>query len=101
MRIVGVRVLAGPNIHDDSSGIVATTELEALPPAGQPLLIAPERSERIFAELGLAGMADAWAAAATRGRAALPDFLLRLATALVTPASIFPSGGRIVAASEF
>jgi hypothetical protein len=100
MRMTGARFLAGPNIHDDSSGVVIGTELESQPPAGQPIIVASDRSNRIFAALGIAGMAEDWAATAGHGRTALQGFLLRLATALVTPTSIFPSGGRIIAASD-
>jgi len=100
MRITGGRFLDGPNIHDDASGIVAVTELAGLPPEGPLPVVALERGERIFAELGQAGLAAAWAQAVARGRGALPDFLLRLAAALVTSVSIVPSGGRIVASSD-
>ncbi len=43
--------------------------------------------------MGLADMTGAWAMAAPGGRIAVADFLLRLASALLTPKSIFPSGG--------
>src|SRR6266851_4330270 len=36
MRTVGARFPSGPNIHDDSSGVVIGTDLVSLPPAGQP-----------------------------------------------------------------
>jgi UDP-N-acetylmuramyl tripeptide synthase len=104
MRIVGTRFLSGPNLYDDSNGVVIGTELGAVPPAGPPpaglpLVGRPGRSDRIFAALAIPGLADEWAVTAARGREALPDFLLRLATALVTSASIFPSGGQVVDAS--
>src|SRR5690349_21793387 len=38
MRIVGTRVLSGPNLYDESSGVVIGTELGTPPPAGQPFL---------------------------------------------------------------
>ena len=101
MRIAAVRFLAGPNIHDDSSGVVIGTDILTLPAAGHPIVVSSDRSDRIFGALGIAGIADEWAATAAHGRAALAGFLLRLATALVTPASIFAAGGRIVASSEF
>ena len=91
MRIVGTRVLFGPNLYDDSSGVVIGTELGSLPPAGQPFAVRRDRTDRILGALAIAGLADEWAATAARGRVALPDFLLRLATALVTSASILPS----------
>src|SRR5262249_48026705 len=72
-------------------------ELEALPPAGPLPVLASEPGERVFAALGQAGLAGPWAVAAAGGRVALPPFLLRLATALLTSASIFPSERRIVA----
>jgi cyanophycin synthetase len=100
MRIVGGRFLSGPNVHDDSSGVVIGTKLESLPPVGEPFVIDRDRSDRIFGALAIAGLAEDWAATAERGRAALPGFLLRLATALVTPASIFPSGGQIIGPPE-
>ena len=87
MRITGARFLSGPNVHDDASGVVIGTDLASLPPAGQPFASPRDSSNPIFAALSIAGMADEWAATAVRGRAALPAFLLRLATALVTPAS--------------
>jgi UDP-N-acetylmuramyl tripeptide synthase len=99
MRIVGTRVLFGPNLYDDSSGGVIGTELGTLPPAGRPFVTRPDRSDRVLGALDIAGLADEWAATAARGQAALPDFLLRLATALVTSASIFPSGGQVIDAS--
>jgi hypothetical protein len=99
MRVAGTRVLSGPNLYDDSSGVVIGTELGPLPPAGQPFAVRRDRTDRILGALDIAGLADAWAARAARGRVALPDFLLRLATALVTSASIFPSGGQVIDAS--
>src|SRR5882724_4294492 len=98
MRILGARFRSGPNVHDDSSGVIINTEVASLPPAGEPFGSPRNRSDPIFAALSIAGMADEWAATAVHGRAALPGFLLGLATALVTGASIFPSGGRIIAA---
>src|SRR6266446_5192103 len=100
MRIVGVRILSGPNIYDDSSGVVIGTELDSLPPAGQPFAVRRDRSDRVIGALAIPGLADEWATTAARGRAALPAFLLRLATALVAPASIFASGGRIIDSPE-
>src|SRR5207245_8584871 len=84
------------NLYDESSGVVVGTELGTLPPAGQPFTGPPGREDRIFAALAIPDLAAEWTATAARGREALPGFLLRLATALVTSASIFPSGGQVV-----
>ena len=100
MRLIGARFLAGPNLHDDESGVVIRNEMASLPPAGAPLASPRDRSDPIFAALGVAGLADDWAAIAAQGRAALPAFLLRLAAALASRASILPSGGRIIRAAD-
>src|SRR5690348_8336313 len=96
MRVGGGRVLSGPNLYDHSSGVVIGTELGTLPPAGQPFAGRRDRIDGILGALAIAGLADEWAATAAEGRAALPGFLLRLASALVTSASIFPSGGQVI-----
>src|SRR5260221_3762704 len=98
MRITATRFLAGPNIHDDSSGVVIGTDATALAPSGEPAVLSPQRSGRVFGALGMAGMAEQWPAAA-QAPAALPGFLLRLASALVTRVSIFPSAGTVVNSS--
>ncbi|MFO1057461.1 MAG: Mur ligase family protein [Dongiaceae bacterium] len=100
MRIAGARFLNGPNIHDDASGVVIGTEIVSLPPADQPIGMARDRCDAVFGTLNLAEMAEAWAAAAERGRRGLTDFLLRLASVLMTPKSIFPSGGRVLGSPE-
>src|SRR5438552_407032 len=100
MRVTGVGFLTGPNMYDDSSGLLIATDIGSLPPAGRPIEIAPERSGLVFAEMGLADMASAWTMAAPLGRAAASDFMLRLAIALVTPRSIFPSGGVMLGLRE-
>ena len=97
--MTGVRVLSGPNLYDDSSGVVIGAELESLPPAGEPFAPARDRTARVFAALALPGLADEWTATAARGRAALPALLVRLATALVTTASVFPASGQVIDAS--
>src|SRR5690242_14375534 len=99
MRTTGIRVLSGPNLYDDSSGVVIGTELASLPPAGEPFAFSRDRIDRIFAALAIPGLADEWAATAARGRAALPALLVRLATELVTTASIFPASGQVIDAS--
>jgi hypothetical protein len=76
--------------------VVIGTELGTVPPAGLPPAGQPGGSDRIFAALAIPGLAEEWAATAARGREALPGFLLRAATALVTSASIFPSGGQVI-----
>jgi len=96
--MTGVRVLSGPNLYDDSGGVVIGTELDSLPPAGAPFALS--RPDRIFAALAIPGLADEWTATAARGRAALPAFLVRLATDLVTSASIFPASGQSIDASR-
>jgi len=96
--MTGVRVLSGPNLYDDSGGVVIGTELDSLPPAGAPFAVS--RTDRIFAALAIPGLADEWTATAARGRAALPAFLVRLATDLVTSASIFPASGQSIDASR-
>jgi len=58
MRVTGARFLAGPNIHDDSSGVVIRNEMASLPPAGAPLASRHDRSDPIFAALDIAGLAD-------------------------------------------
>ena len=100
MRVTEARFLAGPNLHDDASGVVIRNEIAALPPAGAPLASPRDRSDPIFAALGIAGLADDWASTAAQGRGALPAFLLCLAAALASRASIFPSGGRIIRATD-
>jgi cyanophycin synthetase len=100
MRLIGARFLAGPNLHDDASGVVIRNEMASLPPAGAPLASPCDRSDAVFAALGIAGLADDWAATVAQGRAALPAFLLRLAAALATRASTFPSGGRTIRATD-
>src|SRR5947208_13222368 len=99
MRMTGVRVLSGPNLYDDSSGVVIGAELESLRPAGEPFAPARDRTARVFAALALPGLADEWTATAALGRAALPALLVRLATALVTTASVFPASGQVIDAS--
>src|SRR5262249_14631032 len=96
----GARFLTGPNLHDDASGVVIRNEMAALPPAGAPLPSPRDRSDPVFAALGVAGLADDWAAVAAEGRAALPAFLLRLAAALASVAPTLPSGGRIIRATD-
>src|SRR5262245_778331 len=100
MRVIGARFLAGPNLHDDASGVVIRNEMASLPPAGVPLAGPRDRSDPVFAALGIARLADEWAATAAQGRTALPAFLLRLAAALAIRASTFPSGGRIILAAD-
>src|SRR6185312_16136080 len=56
MRVTGARFLAGPNIHDDSSGIVIRNEMTSLPPAGAPLASPSDRIDPIFAALDMAGL---------------------------------------------
>ncbi len=99
MRMTGIRVLSGPNLYDDSGGVVIGTELASLPPAGEPLPLSRHRIDRIFVALAIPGLADQWAATAARGRTALPALLVRLATDLVTTASIFPASGQVIDAS--
>jgi len=68
MRVVGARVLSGPNLYDHSSGVVIGTELGTLPPAGQPFAGRRDRIDRIFAALAVPGLAADWAATTARGR---------------------------------
>src|SRR5258708_2208673 len=97
MRMTGVRVLSGPNLYDDSSGVVIGTELTSLPPAGAPFALA--RTDRTSAALAIPGLADEWAKTAAHGRAAVPALLVRLAAALVTTASVFPASRQVIDAS--
>src|SRR5260221_4556006 len=82
MRMTGVRVLSGPNLYGDSSGVVIGTELASLPPAGEPVALA--RTDRISAALAIPGLADEWATTAAHWRGAVPALPVPLAAALVT-----------------
>src|SRR5437773_2234451 len=71
LRLPCARFLSGPNLQNDSSGVVIRNEMISLPPAGTPLDPRRDRSDAVFAALGIAGLADDWAATVAEGRAAL------------------------------
>jgi cyanophycin synthetase len=92
MRITGFHYLRGPNLHDDSGGLVIATELPESAALGLPFPVSAERCEQVFAALDLAGLGRDWAG----GRVRLGELLCRVAATLLTRSSMQPSAGRIL-----
>ncbi|MFO1059196.1 MAG: Mur ligase family protein [Dongiaceae bacterium] len=92
MRITGFQYLSGPNVYEDSGGLVVVTELPQPAGPGRPLPVSPERCEPVFAALGLAELGRDWAGL----RIGLGEVLCRVAGALLARCSIHPPPVRML-----
>jgi len=68
--MTGVRVLSGPNLYDDSGGVVIGTDARSL---RRPARLALSRTTHLRS-VAIPGLADEWTATAARVRAALRPF---------------------------
>jgi cyanophycin synthetase len=92
MRITGFQYLSGPNVYEDSGGLVIVTELPEPAASGPPIPVSPERSAPVFAALGLAALGHDWAGR----RLGVGECLCRIAGALLGRSSIHHAASRVL-----